>query len=123
MTFRTLAPVLQTDDMDRSVRFYTEVLGFTGGMQSADYSNLYRDTVRIMLASRDAREEGSPPTFTGQIYLGLDTPEEVDVEWARIKDKAKIIYPVDDFSYGAREFGIHDDSGYHIAIGAPSRKA
>ncbi len=75
-----------------------------------------------MLASHDADEEDGPPKFTGQLYIGLDAAEDVDAEWARIKDRAKVVYPVDDFSYGAREFGIHDDNGYHIAIGAPSRK-
>jgi uncharacterized glyoxalase superfamily protein PhnB len=123
MSFLSLAPILQTDDMARSVRFYTEVLGFACGMQTADYSNLHRDKVRIMLASHDVAESGGPPRFTGQLYIGLDTPEEVDAEWRRIKDKATIIYPVDDQSYGAREFGIRDDSGYHIAIGAPSGKS
>jgi hypothetical protein len=29
---------------------------------------------------------------------------------------------VDDFDYGAHEFGIRDDNGYHLAFGAPSKK-
>lgn len=123
MGFRSLTPILHTDDMERSVRFYTEVLGFTCGMQTDDYSNLHRDAVRIMLASHDDEKDGGPPKFTGQIYIGLDAADDVDAEWARVKGRAKVIYPIDDFSYGAREFGIYDDSGYHIAIGAPSRKA
>jgi hypothetical protein len=28
---------------------------------------------------------------------------------------------VDDFDYGAREFGIRDDNGYHLAFGALSK--
>ena len=50
MALQTLAPILATDDMDRSVRFYVDVLGFTCGMQTPGYSNLNRDFVRIMLA-------------------------------------------------------------------------
>jgi catechol 2,3-dioxygenase-like lactoylglutathione lyase family enzyme len=51
MTLKTLDPILTTDDMDRSVHFYVDVLGFTCGMRTAGYSNLYRDAVRIMLSA------------------------------------------------------------------------
>jgi catechol 2,3-dioxygenase-like lactoylglutathione lyase family enzyme len=120
MLFKTLAPILTTDDMNRSVRFYVDVLGFTCGMQTPGYSNLYRDAVRIMLAVPNAHEDWKGPSFTGQLYIGLETPQEVDALWAKVKDRAEVIYPVDDFDYGMHEFGIHDDSGYHLAFGAPS---
>ncbi len=122
MAFRTLAPILTTDDMDRSVRFYVDVLGFTCGMQTAGYSNLNRDVVRIMLAAPNAHLEWQGPEFTGQLYIGLETPEEVDALWTKVKDRAKVIYAVDNFDYGAREFGIADDNGYGLAFGAPLKK-
>jgi catechol 2,3-dioxygenase-like lactoylglutathione lyase family enzyme len=122
MTLKTLAPILTTDDMDRSVRFYVDVLGFTCGMQTPGYSNLYRDGVRIMLAAPNAHwGEWKGPSFTGQLYIGLDTAEEVDALWGAVKDCAEVIYAVDDFDYGAHEFGIHDDNGYSLAFGAPSK--
>jgi hypothetical protein len=39
-----------------------------------------------------------------------------------VKDRAEVIYAVDDFDYGMHEFGIRDDSGYHLAFGAPSKR-
>jgi catechol 2,3-dioxygenase-like lactoylglutathione lyase family enzyme len=120
MLFKTLAPILTTDDMNRSVRFYVDVLGFTCGLQTPGYSNLYRDTVRIMLAAPNAHEDWKGPSFTGQLYIGLETAREVDALWAKVQDRAEVIYPVDDFDYGMHEFGICDDSGYHLAFGAPS---
>jgi uncharacterized glyoxalase superfamily protein PhnB len=122
MTFQTLAPILTTDDMDRSVRFYVDVLGFTCGMQTPGYSNLNRDFVRIMLAGPNAHLEWEGPKFTGQLYIGLETAEEVDALWTKVKDHAKVIYAVDNFDYGAREFGITDDNGYSLAFGAPLKK-
>src|SRR6204780_1537556 len=122
MTFKTLAPILTTDDMDRSVRFYVDVLGFTFGLQRPDYSSLYRDGVRIMLAAPNAHGEWKGPNFTGQLYSGLDPAEEVDALWAKVKDRPDVIYAVDDFEYGAHEFGIRDDNGYSLAFGAPSKK-
>jgi catechol 2,3-dioxygenase-like lactoylglutathione lyase family enzyme len=122
MPFQKLAPILTTEDMDRSVRFYVDVLGFTCGMQTPGYSNLYRDAVRIMLGAPNAHGEWKGPKFTGQLYIGLETAEEVDVLWAKVKDRAEVIYAVDDFDYDMREFGIRDDSGYSLAFGAPSKK-
>ena len=107
--------------MDRSVRSYVDVLGFTCGMQPPDYSNLCRNAVRIMLAVPNAHEEWKGAKFTGQLYIGLDTAEQVDALWAKVKDRAEVIYAVDDFHYEAHEFGIRDDNGYHLAVGAPSK--
>jgi len=123
MTFKTLDPILTTEDMDRSVRFYTDVLGFTCGMQTPGYSNLHRDQVRIMLGTPNAHEEWRGPKFTGQLYIELDSPAEVDALWARVKDRADVIYAPDDFDYGMHEFGIRDDNGYHLALGARSKPA
>jgi uncharacterized glyoxalase superfamily protein PhnB len=120
MALKKLAPILTTDDMDRSVRFYVEVLGFTCGMQTPGYSNLYRDAVRIMLAAPNKHSEWKGPNFTGQLYIDLETAEEVDALWETVKDRVEVIYAVDDFDYGMHEFGVRDDSGYHLAVGAPS---
>jgi uncharacterized glyoxalase superfamily protein PhnB len=122
MTFKGLDPILSTDDMDRSVRFYVDILGFTCGIQTQRYANLYRDAVRIMLATPNAHQEWTGPKFTGQLYIGLETAEEVDALWVEVKDRAKVICAIDDFEYGAREFGICDDNGYALAFGAPSKK-
>ena len=102
MTFKTLAPILTTDEMDRSLRFYVDVLGFTCGMQTAGYSNLYRDAVRIMLAAPNDHARWEGPKLTGQLYIGLETAREVDELWAKVKDRAEVIYAVDDFDYGTR---------------------
>ena len=123
MTLTTLAPILTTEDMDRSVRFYVDVLGFTCGMQTPGYSNLYRDAVRIMLATPNAHGDWKGPNFTGQLYIDVETADEVDALWAAVKDRAQVIYAVDDFDYGAHEFGIRDDNGYSLAFGAPSKPA
>jgi uncharacterized glyoxalase superfamily protein PhnB len=116
----TLAPILTTEDMDRSIRFYVDVLGFTCGMQTAGDSNLYRDAVRIMLAAPNAHGDWKGPCFTGQLYIDLETADEVNALWATVKDRAEVIYAVDDFAYGADEFGIRDDNGYSLTFGAPS---
>ena len=95
IALKRLAPILTTDDMDRSVRFYVEVLGFTCGMQAPGYSNLYRDAARIMLAAPNKHLERKGPNFTGQLYIDLETAEEVDALWEKVKDRAEVIYAVE----------------------------
>jgi uncharacterized glyoxalase superfamily protein PhnB len=121
MTLKSLVPILTTDNMERSVRFYVDVLRFTCDMQTPSFSTLHRDAVRIMLAAPNAHVEWTGPRFTGQLYFGLETADEVDALWAKVKDNAKAIYPPQDFDYGAHELGICDDNGYALAFGAPSR--
>lgn len=121
MAFKGLDPILTTDDIDRSVRFYVDVLGFTCGARTQAYASLYRDAVRIMLVAPNSHLEWTGPKFTGQLYIGLETPDEVDALWARVKNRAKVMYAVDDFEYGAHEFGICDDNGYALAFGAQSK--
>jgi hypothetical protein len=87
------------------------VLGFTCGMQTPGYSNLCRDGMSIMLAAPNAHEEWKGANFTGELYVGLKTAGEVDELWAKVQERAEVIYAVDDFDYGADEFGIRDDSG------------
>ena len=123
MAFATLDPVLRTDDMERSVRFYVEVLGFACEVETPGYSSLCRDSVRIMLGAPNAHEEWHGPRFTGQLYIALESPAEVDALWQQVRDKATVVYPVDDFDYGMHEFGIRDDNGYHLAFGAANHGA
>jgi uncharacterized glyoxalase superfamily protein PhnB len=117
---KTLTPILTTDNMERSVRFYVDVFGFTCGVYGPAYSNLYRDEVRLVLAAPNAHSQWKGPSFTGQLYIVLETADQVDALWARVRTRAEVIYEVQDFDYGAREFAVRDDNGYPIAFGAPS---
>jgi hypothetical protein len=74
-----------------------------------------------MLAAPNAHGEWKGPQFTGQLNIGLDTADKVDALWAQVRDRVDVIYAVDDFDYGAREFGIRDDNGYALAFGARSK--
>ena len=34
-----------------------------------------------------------------------------------MKDKAEVVYPIEDFDYGMREFAIRDNNGYLLQFG------
>ena len=39
--------------------------------------------------------------------------------WASLKDIARVVYPLEDFDYGMREFAINDNNGYLLQFGQP----
>ena len=50
------------------------------------------------------------------LYIKTD---HVDELWDRLKDKARLCYPLEDFDYGMREFAIYDNNGYVLQFGQP----
>jgi uncharacterized glyoxalase superfamily protein PhnB len=115
---QALTPMLRTWDLRGSIRFYTEVLGFTCQRVSEEWgwASLERDRVAIMLSGPNVHENDAAPAFTGSLYLRTT---DVDADWANLKDRARVCYPIDDFDYGMREFGIYDNNGYLLQFGQP----
>ncbi|WP_431283035.1 VOC family protein [Humitalea sp. 24SJ18S-53] len=100
------------------MRFYVDVLGFTCGLQTAGYANLTRDAVRIILAAPNLHRSWAGAAFTGQLYIALEAPQDVDALWEQIRKAVEVVYPIEDFEYGMREFGVLDDNGYQLTFGA-----
>lgn len=118
MAFDYLAPMIATGDMRRSVQFYVEVLGFTRGMETADFSRVHRDNVHILLTAPGTHRAWHGAAFTGQLYIYLDEGAAVDALWREIGGRAEAIYEPEDFWYGMREFAVRDPDGYQLSFGA-----
>lgn len=115
MKLSGLSPTLWTDDLSRSVTFYTKVLGFRCSAQMEGWAALERDGVEIMLSAPNQHEPYNGPRFSGSFYFRCD---DVDGWWETLKDKATVVYPIENFDYGMREFAIRDNSGYILQFGA-----
>lgn len=111
MTLQTLTPMLSTWDLHASVGFYTDVLGFECERFSEEFGwvSLKRDNVAIMLARPNQHMGHTSPAFTGSRYLKTN---DVDGLWEKLKDKARVCYPIENFEYGMREFAVFDNNGY-----------
>jgi uncharacterized glyoxalase superfamily protein PhnB len=116
MKIQTLTPMLRTWDTAATVEFYTAILGFVRESQTEEWASLRRDGVRLMLARPNHHEGDQKPSFTGSLYFHVD---DVDALWAAVKDRAKVCYPIETFSYGMREFAIYDNNGYLLQFGQP----
>lgn len=106
--------MLGTLNLRRTIKFYKDNLDFECcGMypdeQNPGWASLWNGEVEIAFSSYDKK-----PSMTGTIYLYVENVAEV---WKRLKDKVEIVYPLKDFDYGMREFGIKDCNGYILHIG------
>jgi uncharacterized glyoxalase superfamily protein PhnB len=121
MKLEGLTPMLRTKRLPEAITFYESVLGFACREYSEEWgwASLGRDGVAIMLASPNAHEPFDRPVFTGSLYFRTD---DVDGLWERVKDRARVCYPIEDFEYGLREFGIYDGDGYLLQFGSPIEK-
>ena len=115
MKLNHLIPMLETIDLEETIQFYSDFLGFEcqGVYPDADnpyWCSLRRDNVVI-------RNEHSPlenPVMTGSLY---PYPDDVEQAWEMLKDKVTIEYPLEVFEYGMKEFGIRDPNGYLVQFG------
>ena len=41
------------------------------------------------------------------------------MRWQRVRERARVCYPLEDFDYGMREFAIYDNNGYLLQFGEP----
>lgn len=116
MKYKTLTPMMWTAELEATIEFYTNILGFNLEElnQGRGLCNLTKDKVSIMFAIPNQQTPFDGPKFTGSLYINI---EEVDTLWAKLQDKATILYPIEDFEYGMREFAILDNNGYVLQFG------
>jgi uncharacterized glyoxalase superfamily protein PhnB len=112
--FQSLVPMLQTQDMDRTVAWYQTVLGFKQTGAKADgWCCLSRDGVSIMFMNN--AHLGEPHATETQYF----TVDDVDALWDGIKGHCRAEWGPENFSYGLREFAIKDPNGYLLSFGSP----
>ena len=122
--FKKLTPNLLVANVERSLAFYVETLGFARGMTVPDaspfvFAAVTSGEVEIFLndAATAVKEypafAGKPLGATGTMYIEL---EGVDALHERIKSSATITMPLVTQFYGMREFGILDPDGYVITF-------
>jgi len=109
-------PVLQVADVQASVAYYTDTLGFISHGawgDPPDFSIVQRGDVSIALDR--ARDGGVPLNQYWAAYIYVS---DVDALCAELKAKgAEIAREIEDTDYGCRDFDIRDRDGHLIAFG------
>lgn len=116
-----LVPALETWSMHATLMFYTETLGFkVDGKVEKDgeifWAMLNRDAVWLIFSAPNETEGNVNAKLTGNLYIYTN---DVDTLWKHVKDRAEVVYPIDNFKYGMREFAIRDNNGYILSFGKP----
>jgi uncharacterized glyoxalase superfamily protein PhnB len=115
MTLSRLVPMLEVEDLKQTLDYYQVVLGFSVMGHMPNYwAQVARDGVAIMFSARYSEKRHPQPVMTGSLYFHT---KEVEVWWAMLKEKAKVVYPLEDFENGMREFAIRDINGYMLQFG------
>jgi uncharacterized glyoxalase superfamily protein PhnB len=116
MKLTDLRPLLWTPDVKATITFYTDILGFTCDAHDEEigWASLSRDAVTLMVSRPNAHFDFNGPVFTGSFYFST---EDARACWEQVKDKAKVCYPLEEFSWGMREFAIYDNNGYLLQFG------
>lgn len=114
MKIESVSPILSVNDLQQSIDFYRNVLGFDLAWswgEPPDIAAVCRDAVEITLVQR---AEAHPPGAS-HIYLRIS---EIDAYHAGLVEAGvNIIVPLGDRPYGMRDCRIADPSGNELSIG------
>ena len=116
MKLNKLTPIIYTTDLQETVDFYVNTLGFTclANEPNWGWARVQLDNADLMISKPNDHIPFDKPTFTGSFYFDTDN---VDNIWNRVKDKLKVCYPIENFEYGMREFAVYDNNGYLLQFG------
>lgn len=117
--FTALRLVFWTENLDETITFYMNVLGFTlmGRNDDWQWASLRKNDIYIMLSQPNEHENNLSIGFSGSFYFNVN---QVDDLWEDLKTKAKVCYEIETFEWGMREFAIYDNNGYILQFGEPA---
>jgi len=122
--FQKLTPNLLVADVEKSVAFYTDVLGFDRGMFVPDvapyiFASVTSGSVEVFFndAAVAVKEytslAGRPIGASGTMFIDV---AGLDEYYAQVKDRVTVIVPLVTQPYGLKEFAIVDPDGYIITF-------
>jgi predicted enzyme related to lactoylglutathione lyase len=118
---RAVAASLTSKDLARSIKWYTEVLGWTVGDEWKEGDVLKGVTLKAgdveMHVSQDDFKKGKDRVVGIGISLNISTVQDVDELAARITNAGgKLDAGPMDMPWGARLFSLTDPDGFKLSI-------
>jgi uncharacterized glyoxalase superfamily protein PhnB len=125
--FNKLTPNLLVDDVERSLRFYEEVLGFTRGFTVPEqrpyvFGSVVSGPVEIFFNEKQTAVKEYPVFagralgITGTMFIELAGSGALESLHERLKATVPIVMPLVTQWYGVKEFAIVDPDGYVITF-------
>jgi len=112
--FENSQPILRVEDMERSVRFYVDQLGFQNAQWATDtFTSVNRDRAGIYLARQEQGRGGA------WVWLGVEDVEALHAEYT--SRGVAIMQPPTEYPW-AYEMRIEDPDGNVLRIGSEPRE-
>jgi uncharacterized glyoxalase superfamily protein PhnB len=120
--FQSLSPNVVVDDVNQTVDYYTQNLGFkyiTSVPESGKYNwaMVMRDGVTLMFQSLPSIQEDLPElliTKKGSMGTFFIEVQSIDTLYKQVKGKVDIVGEMRTTFYGKKEFTIKDLNGYFL---------
>jgi uncharacterized glyoxalase superfamily protein PhnB len=107
-----VVPMLQANDLEETIRFYTQTLGFEVEQQTSRWCSLWWDQAELMFY-----EGGADSVATGMSGLLYFYPDDVEALWEQLKGRVAVERELQMMEYGMLEFAIRDCNGYILSFG------
>ena len=124
MILKKLTPNLMVEDVQQTISFYSDILGFEvlttlPDQPPFDFAIMKRDQVELMFQSRPSLSE-NVPVLTGQ-SMGASQTFYIEVEgitelYENLRDKVEIVVDLHTTFYNTREFYFRDLNGYILSF-------
>jgi uncharacterized glyoxalase superfamily protein PhnB len=121
---KKLTPNLMVEDVNATIDFYRDVLGFAVAATvpdsgPLDWAMVQRDDVALMFQARRSLTEEYPPLaglpIGGALTLYTEVAGVQDLHDA-LKGRVEIVLDLHDTFYGTREFAFKDRNGYILTF-------
>ena len=123
-----IMPVLTVNDVDESVAYYKDKLGFTHDMTMAPEGKSIFAIVRLsdqaVIGLGTDPAAPKPPFAPGvQFMIYMPEGQNIDTYYADLQAKGiQIDEPLTDTYWGDRAFSIHDPNGYWLTFCVPVKQ-
>lgn len=114
MKLKSMTPMLWTGDIEESIDFYTNHLGFscTERNEESGWATITKEDVEIIFALPNS--EAPFEMFTGSLYFKVEHLEEF---YENIKDSVDLASELEENEKNEKEFSIFDNNGYILQFG------
>lgn len=126
LRLRSVSPIFTVTDLERSVRFYTDVLGFIvgeryTGSDGALQGVMLKAGVSELGLSQDDWKKGRDRQRGVAVSVWCTTVQDIDALAKRIKAGGHALTqePKDE-SFGGRSLALDDPDGFHLSIYKPA---
>ena len=113
VTLAGVVPILRVEDLDTSVAYYVEKLGFELQWRDDPLASVGRGRTSLMLSAGDQGHAGT------WVWIGASDVDELYAEFAT--RGARLRHPPTNYPWGSRECQITDPDGHVLRFGAESR--